>query len=277
MPTPDGADSADPTGGPAHSGNPADPATPLARKPRLAVLTGAGISAPSGLPVYRGGDGLWDRNPEIAKLSTASRWFGKAAQAWEHWSNLRRAASAARPNPAHEALAAAEAHFDVHIATQNIDGLHNRAGSTNVAELHGSVFRTRCSGRACHARNGAWPDETAHETVPNCPHCGRIARLDVVLFGEHLSRAKVRASTEAARGADVWMAIGTSGTVYPAAGLIEYCRRDAVRVLVNAQPWTDVQGTSPFQREVLGDAAAVLDDVLRELRSPRGQQAGESA
>ncbi|MEV6034733.1 Sir2 family NAD-dependent protein deacetylase [Nonomuraea sp. NPDC052116] len=233
------------------------------RKPRLAVLTGAGISAPSGLPVYRGGNGMWDRNPDIAKLTTASRWHGKAQQAWEHWNELRHAASIAQPNPAHEALVAAEAHFDVHIATQNIDGLHTRAGSANVTELHGNAFATRCSRKACHARNGAWFDDDIHETVPTCPHCGRIARLDVVLFGEQLPAKKMRASIEASRRADVWIAIGTSGTVFPAAGLIEFCRPGTVRVLVNAQPWSD--SASTFEKEVLGDAAAVLGDVLREL------------
>ncbi|WP_255954735.1 SIR2 family NAD-dependent protein deacylase [Streptomyces odontomachi] len=236
------------------------------RTPRLAVLTGAGISAPSGLPVYRGGSGMWDRDPKIAELTTASRWHGRARQAWDHWNELRRGASTARPNPAHEALAAAEAHFDVHIATQNVDGLHTRAGSTNVTELHGNVLRSRCSRRACHARHGAWPDEEIHEkTVPTCPHCGRTARPDVVLFGEPLLSRKMRASIDAARRADVWIAVGTSGTVFPAAGLIEYCRTGAVRVLVNAQPWADDAAT--FEREVLGDAADVLGDVLAELHA----------
>ncbi|ADI04365.1 NAD-dependent deacetylase [Streptomyces bingchenggensis BCW-1] len=234
-------------------------------KPRLAVLTGAGISAPSGLPVYRGGNGMWDRNPDTAKFTTASRWHGKAQQSWDHWNELRRASYTAQPNPAHQALVAAEAHFDVHIATQNIDGLHTRAGSTNVTELHGSVFRTRCSGKACHARHGAWFDENLHETVPTCPRCGRVARLDVVLFGEQLPARKMRASIDAARHADVWIAVGTSGTVFPAAGLIDFCRPGTVRVLVNAQPWTD--NASTFEREVLGDASTVLGDVLRELHA----------
>jgi NAD-dependent deacetylase len=208
---------------------------------------------------------MWDRDPEIAELTTASRWHGKARQAWDHWNELRRGASSARPNPAHEALAGVEAHFDVHIATQNIDGLHVRAGSTNVTELHGNVFHTRCSGRACHARHGAWPDDDLHETVPTCPHCGRITRPDVVLFGERLPAGKMRASTSAARHADVWIAIGTSGTVFPAAGLIDSCRPGAVRILVNAQPWTD--DSSKFDRQVIGDAATVIGDVLRELHA----------
>lgn len=232
-------------------------------KARLAILTGAGISAPSGLPVYRGGDGMWDRDPGLAELTTASRWYGKARQAWEHWNELRRAASRAQPNPAHLALAAAEAHFDVHIATQNIDGLHLAAGSTRVVELHGNVFRSRCSRRACHARHGSWPDDAVHASVPTCPHCGRIARPDVVLFGENVPSGKMRASVDAARHADVWMAVGTSGTVFPAAGLIGYCRPGTLRVLVNAEPWPS--GTASFEREVLGDAAEVLDGVLREL------------
>ncbi|WP_343952035.1 SIR2 family NAD-dependent protein deacylase [Nonomuraea longicatena] len=231
------------------------------RRPRLAVLTGAGVSAPSGLPVYRGGDGMWDRDPDLAKTLTAAHWRGRAEQAWNHWSDLRQAASAALPNPAHEALVFAEAHFDVHIATQNIDGLHTRAGSSDITELHGNVFFTRCSGRACHARHGAWFDDALHETPPACPYCGRVARLDIVLFGEHLAAAKMRASVEAARGADVWMAVGTSGTVFPAAGLADFCEPGTLRVLVNAQPWS----TSAFDREVLGDAAAVLGDVLHDL------------
>ncbi|NUP30656.1 MAG: hypothetical protein HOU01_02945 [Streptomycetaceae bacterium] len=232
-------------------------------KPRLAVLTGAGVSAPSGLPVYRGGDGMWDRDPELAKITTASRWYGKAEQAWNHWNDLRRAALLAQPNPAHRALAAAASWFDVHITTQNIDGLHQAAGSTAVTELHGGLFRSRCSRRACHTRHGAWPDREVHDTVPTCPHCGRIARADVILFGESVPAKKLRGSVDAARKADVWMAIGTSGTVFPAAGLIEHCRRDASRVLVNAEPWAE--STAVFDREVLGDAAAVLADVLQDL------------
>lgn len=235
------------------------------RKPRLAVLTGAGISAPSGLPVYRGGNGMWDRDPGIAEVTTASRWHGKARQAWDHWNELRRGASTAQPNPAHEALAGAEAHFDVHIATQNIDGLHSRAGSTNVTELHGNVFHTRCSGKVCYASHGAWFDDGLHETVPTCPHCGRITRPDVILFGEQLLARKMRASIHAARHADVWMAIGTSGAVYPAAGLIDYCRPGTVRILINAQPWAD--NSSKFDQQVLGDAAAVIGDVLRNLQA----------
>ncbi|UGQ11315.1 NAD-dependent deacetylase [Yinghuangia sp. ASG 101] len=232
-------------------------------KPRLAVLTGAGVSARSGLPVYRGGNGLWDRNPDISKLITASRWHGRAQQAWDHWNELRQASSLAQPNPAHEALVAAEAYFDVHIATQNVDGLHGRAGSGNVTELHGNVFHTRCSARACHARHGAWFDDSLHEDIPTCPRCGRIARLDVVLFGEHLLARRMRASIDAARKADVWIAVGTSGTVFPAAGLIDRCRPGTLRVLVNAQPWPD--NTATFDREVLGDASTVLRDVLGEL------------
>lgn len=208
---------------------------------------------------------MWDRDPDIEKLSSASRWRGKARQAWDHWNELRQASALSDPNPAHEALVAAESYFDVHIATQNIDGLHSRAGSASVTELHGNVFRTRCSGRACHARHGAWFDEVLHETVPTCPHCGRIARPDVVLFGERLPAKKMRDSIEAARRADVWVAIGTSGTVFPAAGLIGHCRTDTVRALVNAQPWPP--SASTFEREVLGDAATVLDGVLRELRA----------
>ncbi|GAA4988941.1 NAD-dependent protein deacetylase [Yinghuangia aomiensis] len=246
-----------------------DDAPVPAAKPRLAVLTGAGVSAPSGLPVYRGGDGMWDRDPELAQITTASRWYGKAEQAWNHWNGLRRAALLAQPNPAHRALAAAESWFDVHVTTQNIDGLHTAAGSTGVTELHGGLFRSRCSRRACHARHGAWPDREVHDTVPTCPHCGRIARADVILFGESVPAKKLRGSVDAARKADVWMAIGTSGTVFPAAGLIDHSRRDAFRVLVNAEPWPG--NTAAFDREVLGDAAEMLADLLQDLYAEQRQ------
>jgi NAD-dependent deacetylase len=207
---------------------------------------------------------MWDRNPHIATFTTASRWHGKAQQAWDHWTELRRGASIAQPNAAHKALVDVEARFDVHVATQNIDGLHIRAGSTNVTELHGNVFQTRCSGKACHTRHGAWFDDNLHETVPTCPHCGRIARPDVVLFGERLLAGKMRAAIHAARHADVWIAIGTSGTVFPAAGLIDFCRPGTVRILVNAQPWID--NAAKFDQQMLCDAAAVIGDVLRDVR-----------
>ncbi|MFR9726036.1 Sir2 family NAD-dependent protein deacetylase [Streptomyces sp. MS19] len=99
---------------------------------------------------------------------------------------------------------------------------------------------------------------------------GRLARLDVVLFGERLPAKKMRASIDAARHADVWMAIGTSGTVFPAAGLIDHCRPDTLRALVNAQPWTD--STATFDQETLDNAATVLADVLHDLHTPAVRQ-----
>jgi NAD-dependent SIR2 family protein deacetylase len=110
-------------------------------------------------------------------------------------------------------------------------------------------------------------DDDLHETVPTCPHCGRIARPDVVLFGERLRARKMRASIHAARHADVWIAVKTSGTVFPAAGLIDFYRPGTVRILVNAQPWID--NSSKFGRHVLGDAATAIGDVLREVVSGR--------
>lgn len=208
---------------------------------------------------------MWDRDPEIAKLTSASRWHGTARQAWDHWNELRRVASCARPNPAHDALVGAEAYFDVHIATQNIDGLHARAGSTNVTELHGNVFHTRCSGKGCHARHGAWFDDNLHETVPTCPHCGRIARPDIVLVGQQLLASRMREAIHAARHADAWIAIGTSGTVFPAAGLIDFCRPGTVRILINAQPWID--NAARFNQQMIGDAATATGEVLRDLRA----------
>jgi NAD-dependent protein deacetylase/lipoamidase len=181
------------------------------RAPRtVAVLTGAGVSADSGIPTFRGAGGLWrDFRPE--DLATPEAFSRDPRLLWEWYEWRRGLIREAKPNAAHEAIARLE---HATVITQNVDGLHTRAGSRNVIELHGNIFRVRC------VREGTsmMHEEPFAEAPPHC-ECGALLRPDVVWFGETLSNDALAAAAAAVAGADVVFIIGTSGVVYPAAGL----------------------------------------------------------
>jgi NAD-dependent deacetylase len=199
----------------------------LARAQSVAVLTGAGISAESGVPTFRGPGGLWkNRKPE--ELATPQAFAANPALAWE-WYNWRREFIAkTQPNPAHHALVRLEAgkpRFT--LITQNVDGLHDRAGSRRILKLHGDIWRLRCTG--CGAN---WPDHRAPlpKLPPHCA-CGGLARPGVVWFGEPLPDGMMQEAEHAAAEADVFLVIGTSAVVYPAAGLIPHAKQAGARVI----------------------------------------------
>jgi NAD-dependent deacetylase len=194
----------------------------LARAERAVVLTGAGISVAAGLPTYRGAQGLWETKPELANTLRA----GVApAVLWRELAPMRQAIRAAAPTRAHAALAtlaerarARGATFTV--ITQNIDGLHARAGQADLIELHGRLARSRCTG--CSTPSSA--DETDTIEVPLCPSCGAPLRPDIVLFDEPLGAREEVDAKRAFRGADAFVAIGTSGRVDPAARFVRWAR-----------------------------------------------------
>lgn len=179
---------------------------------RIAVFTGAGVSADSGIPTFRGAGGLWN-DYRAEDLATPEAFRRDPRLVWE-WYEWRRALiRAAQPNAAHEAIARlGEA---ATIVTQNVDGLHARAGSRNVLELHGNIFRVRCSRCAIDELR----EQPFAELPPRCV-CGALLRPGVVWFGEMLPEPTVSASVEAIRKADLLLVIGTSGVVYPAAGFV---------------------------------------------------------
>ena len=193
----------------------------------VAVLTGAGVSAESGVPTFRGNNGLWKQR-RAEDLATPGSFARNPELVWE-WYDWRRSVLAeANPNPGHYALAELEKRVsNFTLITQNVDGLHELAGSHNVLRLHGSIWRVRCL--ACNEerfdRRIPFP-----EIPPKC-ECGGTLRPGVVWFGEALPQGVWQAAENAARSAELFLVIGTSAVVYPAAGLAQIAKASGARVV----------------------------------------------
>jgi NAD-dependent deacetylase len=197
---------------------------------RIFALTGAGISAESGVPTFRGGgqSAVWKGMP-FSTISSAEMLESNLDEVWNWFEYRREALSGLKPNPAHEALAAWEARFaEVVVATQNVDGLHHKAGSGRILELHGNIWRARC------IRCGESADLRKSNTGTDpriCTGCSGRMRPDVVLFGEMLPAGVLGEAAEYAQRSDVCFIIGTSGTVYPAAGLAHVAKETGAYVV----------------------------------------------
>ena len=193
---------------------------------RIAVLTGAGISAESGIPTFRGPAGLWKSfRPE--DLATPGAFERNPELVWEWYDWRRCLLQQAKPNPGHQALVNLEQYVsDVAVITQNVDGLHQHAGSATVLELHGSIWRVRCT--QCGRE---WEDTRVPIPCPPRCECGGIVRPAVVWFGETLPAAVWRSAEAAASQCHVMLVIGTSAVVYPAAGLVPLAQRTGARVI----------------------------------------------
>jgi NAD-dependent deacetylase len=207
---------------------------------RICVLTGAGISTDSGIPDYRGPNGVWTRDPDAEKLVTLS-WYLRDPEIRRRSWLLRRdlATADVRPNPGHAALVELERQGRLRaLLTQNIDGLHQAAGSTGVLELHGTVHEvvcTRCGHRTPTGEVLTRVD--AGDPDPACPVCGGVLKTATVYFGEALDAEVLDAAAQAAADCDVLLAAGTSLGVHPAAGLVEVAAGAGARVVVvNAEP-----------------------------------------
>jgi NAD-dependent deacetylase len=182
------------------------------------VLTGAGVSAESGVPTFRGG-GLTDvwKGMPLEVISSAGMVRSNLPEVWEWFDYRRGVLESCRPNPAHETLARWQSRFPrFTLATQNVDGLHAEAGSCGVLELHGNAWRARCL--SCGGREDV-REKPAAERPPVCLQCGGLMRPDVVLFGELLPEAVWVEAAERAATSEVCFVVGTSALVYPAAGL----------------------------------------------------------
>jgi NAD-dependent deacetylase len=188
---------------------------------RVVVFTGAGVSADSGIPTFRGASGLW-RNFSAQDLATPEAFAREPRTVWEWYEWRRDLVRNARPNAAHEAIARLR---DTPVVTQNVDGLHARAGSPDVIELHGNIFRVRCI-----AENKTFPAVEALEVLPPRCSCGALLRPDVVWFGEMLSEAILARAADVIENADLLLVVGTSGVVHPAAGLVQLRRGMAIEV-----------------------------------------------
>ena len=186
---------------------------------RLTILTGAGISAASGVPTFRGAQGLWKSfRPE--DLATPEAFAHDPHLVWEWYDWRRTRIAACQPNVAHGLIAEWSARDGFTLITQNVDGLHERAGTGHVIRYHGSIWELRCA-HPCAAGSRGWEDRTApfRALPPTCPHCGALARPGVVWFGEGIP-ADVASAAQAATACDVFLSIGTSSVVYPAAELL---------------------------------------------------------
>ena len=200
---------------------------------RVLVVTGAGISAESGVPTFRGPGGLWrEYRPE--DLATAAAFERDPRLVWEWYDWRRRSIAAVRPNLAHHAIAGLESRVaEFLLATQNVDGLHAAAGSRRLLELHGSLWVLRCMGCGQEREDRRAP---LAELPPRCT-CGGLLRPGVVWFGEALAQSVLTDSFAAARKAEVVLVVGTSSVVYPAAALPETARAHGAFVIeVNPEP-----------------------------------------
>lgn len=209
------------------------------------MLTGAGISAASGVPTFRGAEGLW-RQYRPEDLATQSAFRRDPGLVWEWYAWRRELVGGCHPNPGHDVLARWSRERRCRVVTQNVDDLHHRAGTEGVIRLHGSLWELRCAGMGApdggRGRNGAcheeWRDERVPlpEMPPRCPRCGGLARPAIVWFGEALRDSDLRAAAAATR-CDLFIAIGTSAIVHPAAGLLHEAKRHgAVTAEINPVP-----------------------------------------
>jgi NAD-dependent deacetylase len=201
------------------------------RTGQIVAFTGAGICH---VPTFRGADGLW-RNYAPERLATAEAFISDPRLVWEWYDWLRGLIHAAQPNPGHLALTEMQqkAPGRFTLVTQNMDGLHERAGSQNVVKLHGDIWLLRCTKCGWEDRN----EQVPMDPLPPQCRCGGILRPGIVWFGEMLPIDQWERALDAARRADVFLAIGTSAVVYPAAGLMRVARQSGARVaIVNPDP-----------------------------------------
>ncbi len=235
------------------------PATLLKRARRVAVLTGAGISAESGIPTFRDAlSGYWARF-RAEDLATPEAFERDPELVWRWYRERRHRLRDAEPNPGHRALVTLSDKVpQLTLITQNVDGLHARAGSTGVVELHGNLTRVRCFDAGHLA-----PEFPDTEAVPRCARCGSLLRPDVVWFGELLPQAALHRALEAARRADVFLSVGTSNLVEPAASLRWIAAERGAAVLV-INPTMDGQRRGPGVHHLAGPASRILPELLSE-------------
>ncbi|MDX1886447.1 NAD-dependent deacylase [Mycolicibacterium sp. 120270] len=236
---------------------------------QLTVLSGAGISAESGVPTFRDVEtGLWAK-VDPYEISSSEGWQRHPEKVWAWYLWRHYMMQSVQPNDGHRAVAAWQDFAEVHVVTQNVDNLHERAGSQKVYHLHGSLFEFRCD-RCQGEFEGSLPDmpepvETV--TPPQCP-CGGLIRPNVVWFGEALPDIAWQKSVEAVSNADLVVVVGTSSIVYPAAGLPELALAHGIPVIeVNPEPTPLSQAATATVRE---SAAVALPTLLQRLESILG-------
>ena len=236
----------------------------MAHAHRPTVLTGAGISAESGIPTYRGAGGFWKNEDEVMRLATLEGFLRDPRAVWEFYDQRRVQASAVKPNPGHEALAQYESRSFTRgrpfaLITQNVDGLHLRAGNMKVLELHGSIWHARCM-KGCSPELVTRPETPLPEYPPECPRCGAMLRPHIVWFGEQLHPAIIEESYASAEESDLMLVVGTSSTVYPAAGFPYVVKRAGGTVVqINLEP-TELSSAADYN--IYGKSGEILPELM---------------
>ncbi len=227
---------------------------------RLVVITGAGISAESGVPTFRGSDGLW-RRYRAEDLATPQAFQRDPRLVWEWYDWRRRLISGKEPNAGHTAIAAMEGLFEeFFLITQNVDGLHRRAGSRKLIEIHGNLWRVRCMGEGKVSSNNEVP---LKEIPPRC-ECGALLRPDVVWFGESLSEKDLADSYMALKECDCLMVVGTSAVVQPVASFPTIARNGGAFIAeINVEP-TPISGW--VDESILGKSGQILPQLLESMK-----------
>lgn len=229
---------------------------------RIAVLTGAGVSAESGVPTFRASDGLWEGH-RIEEVATPFGFAENPELVWNFYKLRRANLRKVRPNPGHHALAKLESEWDGRftLITQNVDGLHRAAGNANLLELHGNIRRTRCPNCGDLRDQGL----TELPALPECQLCGSMIRPDIVWFGEMLDPEVWTSAEEAADQCDLFFVVGTSAVVYPAAGLISLAKSNSQRAKVIEVNMTETEASRQADIGLYGPSGEVLPALCERL------------
>lgn len=234
----------------------------LKESKRIVFFTGAGISAESGIPTFRGKDGIWNKlKPE--ELANFSAFMRNPQMVWEWYNHRKKIIHESKPNAGHQAIAEMQNLFeDVTVVTQNIDNLHRRAGSKNIFELHGNIERNFC----INCRTFYNEELDFSEGVPKCK-CGGLIRPDVVWFGEYLPEDQFSGGEKAALNSDMFFVVGTSAVVYPAAGLVYTAKRGGSFIVeVNLE---ETEVSSACDASFYGEAGNILPAIVEQIKIMR--------
>lgn len=226
---------------------------------RIVFFTGAGISAESGIPTFRGKDGIWNKlRPE--ELANFNAFMRNPQMVWEWYNHRKKIIHESKPNAGHLAIAEMQDLFeDVTVVTQNIDNLHRRAGSKKIFELHGNIERNFC----INCRTFFNEELDFSEGVPKCK-CGGLIRPDVVWFGEYLPEDQFSGGEKAALNCDLFFVVGTSAVVYPAAGLVYTAKRGGAFIAeVNLE---ETEVSSSCNASFYGEAGKILPDIVEQIK-----------
>jgi NAD-dependent deacetylase len=227
----------------------------LRQAERVCVLTGAGVSAESGVPTFREAQsGLWEQY-DPTDLATPEAFLRDPELVWRWYRWRRELVAKAEPNAGHFALAELATRVSqLTLITQNVDGLHQRGGSQGVIEFHGNLFEDRCFVEGCPV------DPSTQDDVPRCPGCGGLVRPGVVWFGETIPERALKDAFAAAADCDVFLSIGTSSLVFPAAGLVEIALRNGSRAIeINPNP---TSSNVVFHHVVAAESGVALPEII---------------